>query len=227
MTFSAREVKNEELRLRYVELLQRPDVYPTRANWSYISESRMRGLCALLYGKYLAALTIDDNDREELHDVAVEGFPKYLAGVGIDEAVEAIYGDIETNTAAAKSLIRDCGLFDAHRLETLLEAGRTRFVLDLIDVYRREYDEDQLADMKSLASTLDNMPELGHIEERHGLWGRQRRFICPEGHNNTADNVFCNQCGLDIYGKTEADYSRIELLKKRIEALESLIDRRF
>lgn len=223
MIFSALDVKTEELRLRYVELLQRPDVYPTRANWKYISESRMRGLCRLLYGKYLTALTIDDNDRDELHDVAVAEFPKYLAGVGLDEAVEAIYCDIDTNTGATKSLIRDCRLFDAGRLEALLREGRIRFVLDLTDVYRREYDEAQFNDMKSLASALDNMPELGHIEERQGLFGRQSRFICPEGHNNTADNVFCNHCGLDIFGKSEADYARIELLNKRIEALESLI----
>lgn len=224
MIFSARDIKTEELRQRYMELLQRVDVYPTKSNWQYISESGMRGLCRLLYGKYLTALTIDDSDRDTLHDVAVEEFPRYLASVDFQEAIDTIYDDVDTDTGAAVKLIRECGLFDARRLLMLLSQNHMRLVLNVIDVYRREYDETELVAMKRLASALDELPELGRIESRQGIFGRQARYICPAGHTNPADSIYCSHCGLDICGVSEEDRTNIELFKKRMQALEYLVE---
>lgn len=223
MIFSAQDIKTEELRQRYMELLKRIDVYPTKANWRYISDSRMRGLCSLLYGKYLTALTIGDADRDELHVVAVDEFPRYLATVDLEEAIEAVYGDVDTAADATIELIRTYGLFDAGRLAELLSYGHRRMVLDVIDVYRREYDESELLAMKRLVEMLENLPELGRIEIRQGIFGKQTRYICPEGHSNPAGSIYCSHCGLDTYGISENDYSRIDMLKNRIVALESLM----
>lgn len=223
MTFSSQDIKTEELRQRYIELLKRSDVYPTKSNWRYISSSRMRGLCSLLYGKYLTALTIGEVDREELHIVAVEEFPRYLVNVDMKEAVEAVYGDVYTDPDAAVELICKCELFDAGRLVDLLSFGHLRIVMGIIEAYRREYDEVELLAMRRLVEMLDALPELGRIEARQGIFGRQTRYICPDGHSNPADNVYCSHCGLDIHGLKENDYARIDSLKKRIEALESLV----
>jgi len=221
---SARELRTEELRLRYLSLLQRPDVYPTKVNWQYITESGMRGLCSLLYGKYLTALTIGDADRDDLHDVAVEEFPKYLANVEIGEACDAVYGDIDTMPDVSAGLIRDAGLFDAGHLLNILLNGQTEFVFKVIDVYRREYDSAQLVAMKRLADYLGNIPESGHYEQRHGIFGMQTKYICPNGHNNPADTVYCSHCGLDIHGVPKDGYQKIEDFMRRIEALESLLE---
>ena len=48
------QLKTEELRLRYLELIDKPDVYPTRANWQFITSHAMAGLGSALYRKYLA-----------------------------------------------------------------------------------------------------------------------------------------------------------------------------
>lgn len=222
---TSEQLRIEELRLKYLELLKRPDVFPTLANWQFISSNSLKGLCALLYGKYMTALTVDDNDRENLHDVAIEEFPKYLTTVDRAEAVGAIYGDVDTDRKTAESLIRQNGLFDAESLLKLLKNGETDFAISLLDIYQPEYSTDDVKGMDALLEFLDNLPVKGKIENRAGIFGTSEKYICPEGHANPSEEEYCRHsgCGKNIRGLTEVQEQKILQYSKRIEALKSLL----
>lgn len=229
MNISADELKTEELRLRYLDLIRRPEVFPTRANWQFISSHAMRGLGHELYRKYLGALTIDDNDRQPLHDTAIEEFPKYLAAISRAEAVEVIYSDVTTATEATLELIREQSLFDAPSLTRLIQDGHLREAMAVLDVYQPEYTEADLGPMRRLLQTLDTLPELGSVEQVSGLFGSSLKYICPAGHRNSPDDRYCRHegCGLDICGLTAADTARIGLFRSRLTALTDLLSHPF
>lgn len=227
MSVSLEDVKIEELRLRYLELLDRPDVYPTRANWEFISSKAMHGLGHLLYHKYLTALTIDDNDREELHDIAIEEFPKFLKSINREEALEVVYSDLSTAPAATLELIKECELFDANYLLNLLDNSELRIVMELIDVYQPSYSDSDVEAMTELRERLEDLPELGFNQEVGGLFGSSLKYICPAGHKNSPDAEFCTHpgCGLNRKGLTKTDINKIDLYDRRVQAVANLIHR--
>ena len=224
---TAEELRLEELRQRYLELIERPDVFPARKNWEFISAHSMEGLAVALYRKYLAALTIDDNDREQLHDIAIEEFPKYIATVNMAEAAEALYGDIHTARNETLALIRANGLFDANHLIKLIDEGELDFALQVLDVYKPEYDFADIEPMEMLLTRFDCLPMTGRIESRHGIFGSSEKYICPDGHVNPAESEYCkhSDCGKNARGLTEAQEKSILAFSKRITALKSLLSK--
>lgn len=219
------QLKAEELRLRYMEIIDRPDVFPTPANWQFIIDHAMTGLGPALLHKYLVATELPDDDREPLHEAAIEFFPRYLRAVDRRYAVYTVYSDPFTLPDAVISLIHDIKLFDAAEILRLLQADCTDFALKAIDAYSYEYDRDDLDSMQLLAEWLDGEPELGYREERRGLLGTSLKYICPNGHANDGDRQFCSHssCGLDIYGHTREQAARIATFRHRLEALRSLL----
>lgn len=225
MPVTAEDIKVEELRLRYLELLERPEVFPTRANWEFISSHRMRGLGHVLYHKYLVALTIGDNDREELHDITIEEFPKYIKSIDREEALDAIFSDLSTVPEASLELIRECELFDANYLINQLDCEELAVVMDLLDVYQPSYDEADLEAMKELLDRLETLPATGGVTQVNGLFGSSMKYVCPAGHKNTPEAEYCSHpgCGLNCRGLKKADVMKIELFRRRIQALENLL----
>jgi len=225
MSVTAEELKVEELRLRYLQLIERPDVFPTRANWQFIASHAMRGLGHALYHKYLSALTIDDNDREGLHDIAIEEFPKYLKCIDREEAIEVIYSDLVTAPEASMEIIRELNLFDANYLINMLNYGELSKVMMILDVYQPSYDAHDLEPMKELLERLENLPKVGVIQDVSGLFGSSRKYVCPAGHKNSPDIEYCSHpgCGMNKYGLTKADEAKIQIYRNRVSALDSLL----
>lgn len=222
---SSDDLRAEELRLRYKEMLGDPSVFPTRANWQYITEHRMHGLATSLYGRYLAAATVGEIDASELHQIALEEFPAFITAIDRAEAVEAVYSDIDSAPAATASLIRQCKLFDAQALSRLIDLGNISFAMDIADTYQPQYTASDLLNMQRLVQKIDNLPENGYIQERPGMFGTSKRFICPNGHSNPADAKYCthSECRQNARGLTAEQEAAAATLRSRTIALKNLI----
>ena len=221
----ADDLRKEELRLRYVEMLERPDIFPTRKNWQFITSNSLSGLASALYRKYIAALHTDDYERQQLHDIALEEFHAYLDAIEFDEACDAIYDNFMLDPVESVSVVKKHNLFDAASLIRLLEDGNIEIVLEILEVYKPYYDENDLCAMSSLLEALDSLPIRGKIVEKQGLLGKSEKYICPAGHVNSRDTEYCthNGCGKNMRGLTESQENSIMLFGRRIEALESLL----
>lgn len=224
MQVSAEELHVEEVRLRYAELLQDESVFPTEANWEYIIKHRMEGLGDDLLEKYIDAMTIGDVDRVDLHNIAINRFHDYLDAVSFRYAVNVVYGNI-SNKEITVDLIRKHRLFDADNLAELIDCGEISMVMDVIDVYKPEYDAGDLEAMQSLLHKIDELPPRGYNEMRKGLFGTALKYICPAGHVNDAATTYCAHagCGLDKRGFTETQSRALETFRHRIAALKSLL----
>lgn len=226
MAVSADDLKIEELRLRYLELIERPDVFPTLANWRFITSHKMRGLGHSLYRKYLQALTVDDTDREELHEIAIAEFPVYIKAIDREEAIDVVYSDLTTAPEATLEIIHEAGLFSAEYLINLLDDGDLSTVMAILDVYQPEYTDNDLEPMAELSQRLHSLPELGGVREVGGLFGSSMKYVCPQGHKNSAEAEYCTHpgCGLNKYGLTKQDNTRLATYTNRVKALKSLLE---
>lgn len=218
---TAEELNNECLRRRYAVMLSRPEVFPTAANWDFIISNRLRGLTAGLYRKYLVSWMLDPSDRCDYHRLAIERMPDYVDAIDRDEALDVIYGDVDSSPEAFVALVKRCRLFDADRLNELLDEGYGTLVTDLLDADRPDYGIDDLVAMRRLSVRLSGLPKLGSVENHKSLLSGGMRYICPNGHVNQADVVFCTHedCGLDICGLTARRRDAVDRFASRVEVL--------
>lgn len=224
MIVTAEQLKAEELRRRYGRLLQDVAVFPTEANWDYIIANRMEGIGDLLLDKYLAALTVDDVDRHELHQISIDRFPDYLQAMPRDYAVEIVYPIASDFPDVFRDLVRRAGLFDADSIAILVDSGQASLAADVIDVYQPSYTPHDSERMAALSVKLDRLPDIGSYRTQRGIFGVSERYICPAGHSNDRSEQFCTHsgCGLNIKGLTETQSRAVDLFKERCRALAAL-----
>lgn len=223
---SSEELKMECLRRKYLELLSQPDVFPSEENWDFIISNNMRGLGKRLYRKYLVSYMLDEDKRCDYHNLAIKRFPMYLKAVPRDEAIEVVYADTDSAPDGFLKLVYDCQLFDCERIGHLVDNGHPDLAADLLDAYQPEYDGDTIDAMQFLLSKFDHLPSLGSIEMHKGIFKVERRYICPDGHSNPHDVMFCEDedCGKDIYGLTEDQRQAVEQFAERIDVLRDMLD---
>lgn len=223
---TAHELKVESLRRKYIRLLSQPDIFPSEENWDFIYANRMGGLAKGLYRKYLVAKLLDEKTRCDFHNLAIEKFPDYLKIIDRNEAIAAVYSDSETDRDAFVELIYKSDLFDAESIGNLIESGHPDLAAELLDAFQPEYDGDDIDAMQFLLNKFDTLPSLGSIELHKGMFKTERRYICPDGHSNSHDVIYCqyDQCGKDIKGLTKENREAIDRFVERINILRELLD---
>lgn len=223
---SSEELKMECLRRKYLELLSQPEVFPSEENWDFIISNNLHGLGARLYRKFLVSYMLKDDQRCDYHNLAIKRFPKYLPSIEREEALDVVYSDVESATDGFVKLVYDCQLFDCERIGHLVDIGQPDLAANLLGAYQPEYDGDTIDAMQFLLTKFDHLPSLGAIEVHKGIFKTERRYICPDGHSNPHDVMFCEEqgCGKDIYGLTKVQREAVEQFAERIEVLRDMLD---
>ena len=223
---SAHELKVEILRRKYIRLLSQPDVFPSKENWDFILTNAMSGLAVGLYRKYLVAKLLDEDRRCDFHYLAIEKFPSYLKIIDRQEALKAVYSDVETDRDAFVELIYKSDLFDAESIGDLIDNGYPDLAAELLDAYQPEYDGDSIDAMQFLLNKFDVLPSIGAIELYKGVFKTERHYVCPNGHQNPHDAIYCQEeeCGKDIKGLTKANREAIDRFADRINILQEMLD---
>jgi hypothetical protein len=208
---------------RYKRQLERPDVFPAASNWQYIIDNRMSLIGRELYRKYLVSWLTPSAERCDYHELALQRFSDYLNAIERKDAVEIVYSDITSAPEATKGLIADCRLFDAKKLYKILNDGDIAFVVDCLDTFQPTYSADDLRNMQRLILAIDNLEPLGEVREARSIFGRETKYICPEGHTNSAQQEFCATCGLNINGFTGEQVAVIREFRSRTKTLSGLL----
>lgn len=223
---TADELRTECLRRKYCELLSQPEVFPSEENWEFIIANRLEGLGDRLYRKYLVSHVLDEDKRCDYHLLAIKYFPRYLSCVDRDYALDIVYSDPYSDRDAFVGLVYSCQLFDCGHVSRLIEDGHPDLAADLLGAFQPEYDGDDIDAMQFLLAGFDNLPSLGSIEIHKGIFKSERRYLCPDGHSNPQDVIYCQHehCGKDINGLTETQRDEIEKFAERIQVLRDMLD---
>jgi hypothetical protein len=210
---------------RYKRQLERPDKFPDGANWQYIIENKMALIGRELYRKYLVSWLTPQPERCDYHELALQRFGEYLCAIEREDAVDIVYSDITSAPEATKGLIADCNLFDAMRLYKILNDGDANFVVECLDTFQPKYTANDLRNMQRLSLAIDNLEPLGEMRDARSIFGREVKYICPEGHTNSAQQEFCATCGLNIHGFNGEQVAMIRDFKSRIATLSRLLSK--
>jgi hypothetical protein len=220
---SADELIAAERAERYKRQLERPDVFPAAANWQYIIDNRMAIIGRELYRKYLVSWLTPPAERCDYHELALQRFSEFLCAIDRADAVDIVYSDVSSAPEATKGLIADCRLFDALKLYEILHDGDTAFAVECLATFQPEYTESDLQNMQRLSMAIDNLEPLGEVREARSIFGRETKYICPEGHTNSAQQEFCASCGLNIFGFNGEQAASIRDFKARVSTLSRLL----
>jgi hypothetical protein len=208
---------------RYKRQLERPDIFPAAANWQYIIDNRMAVIGRELYRKYLVSWLTPPAERCDYHELALQRFADFLNAIDRDDAIDMVYSDITSAPEATKGLIADCRLFDAPKLYKILNDGDVTFVVECLDTFQPEYDDTDLRNMQRLLLAIENLEPLGEMREGRSIFGREVKYICPEGHANSAQQEFCATCGLNIHGFNAEQAAFLRDFKSRTATLSRLL----
>lgn len=224
------QLKVEMLRRKYSNLLERPEIYPSDANWDFIITHRLAtGLSHKLYRKFLVSALMPEAEVTGWHKIALKRFPEYIKVIDRTAAVDTVYSDVTSCPDATSKLIRDCSLFDAGKIVALLDEANVEtlsFIMEILDSWQPEYSGRDLKEMTELAEMLNDLPPLGEISQQSGWFGKDRRYVCPSGHLNKPDVEFCEHedCGLNIFGLKKEHIKAVEEFSTRCKVLKELLD---
>lgn len=174
-----------------------------------------------IINRYIEFLSISSDDGKEeaqkLEDI-IRAYTK-------KDIVPIVYNFYEeTKNIHITKLIKNCNLFDARRILHLCNKD-INLAIEVLSANADEYNTEDLALMKQIVEKLTTVSFLGKIESvKSGLLGKmQEKYICPNGHKNDIDATFCTSCGLNIYGFNSDQVSKINLFKRKVEALSNLM----
>ena len=226
---TADELNVETLRIKYERLLDRPEVFPSEANWDFLIQNKVfKGVAKKLYHKYLVASLVPEEQSTGWYKIALRKFPEYLCAIPRNVALDTVYSYINSKPEFTSRLINECQLFDAQRLAVTLQQGFRGFTVDCLTSYQPEYTLEDYRDMKMLDNMLSELVPLGTVEEKSGFFRRDNQYVCPSGHRNPSTEQYCATagCGIDIYGFTKPQRQNIEIFRSRLQALANLLEKR-
>lgn len=199
-------------------------VAPTEDEWDYILSHNLTELLEPLYDYYIKACI---EPTVYADDLIFSNFTKLLSGASYEDAVKVIYKDYPNRSDHAFKLIQNNNLLAPQKVNELIQDGYANLATDLLKAEKAEYTRDDIKHMKETMSLLDHLPYKGKIEEvKSGILSSKlvEMYICPNGHKNNKDNIYCSDCGLNIKGLTMEQVDEIEKFKIKVAILDELLN---
>lgn len=133
-----------------------------------------------------------------------------------------VYEKYKTNKYNALSVfIKQFNLFDAKNILDICDID-IHLAISLLSCEREYYSEEEIILMDKIIQKLDDVPNIGKIEiVKSGMFGKdQEKYICPDGHKNPADAMYCENigCGKNIKGLIYQEVKFIDEFKSRVKA---------
>ncbi|MBR1667119.1 MAG: YbjQ family protein [Bacteroidaceae bacterium] len=194
--------------------------YLTQDEWKYILTHDMPELAEPLYKSYVRskAAYAEGGGLE-----CQNNFPLYVSRLNYDDAVKLMYKQETCYT----NIIKQSHLFNASKiLEYAIKQGDFSLVCRLLASDKLLYDKKDLKEMQDLLAFLQNLPNVGKIEEvKGGMFSSGgTKYVCQCGTKNDKDAVFCSNCNRDIKGFTKDQRTEINQFAEKVAILKELLN---
>lgn len=192
--------------------------------WQYLLSHQMTNIAPTIISHYINVKSLSYDQQPYLSEDLEKYVTAYLRSLPYDIVVDLLYN--KETIDKTKSLIQSGAYFNAKKVLSLMEEGNPIDYINLLKVEKQTYNASDLADMKLIVNKLDNLPEIGSIQEvKGGMFSSSGlKYICPNGHKNDPNSTFCSDCFLDIHGLTSGHHSILNQFKMKVEALEAILN---
>ncbi|MBR5483510.1 MAG: YbjQ family protein [Alistipes sp.] len=199
------------------------DTYlPNEKDWSMIFSNNLLELAPSLYRIYVRVCQYTNGQDSSI----IEKFPQFISTLSYDDAVDIMYFDYENLSTFANNLIRDNKLFCPVKVLDLLKSEKIDLAINLLAYDKFEYTHQDIVVMGQIVKWLDNLPNKGSVQQKKaGLLSSKMedKYICQNGHTNSADIEFCGNCGLNIKGLNSSQVALINKFRYKFTVLRGLM----
>lgn len=201
--------------------IRNQEITPSAEELNFIMEHRLWDLAPSLYDYYVAPKRYDEEVRE-----IDEKFPIIVSSMPYESVVSFIYTDYANRSKMAYTLIKNNYLFNPQNVLNILHNHDLSSAFELLQTEKNEYTKEDLKAMLEIVSIIENLPDKGKIDtvKNGAIFSKlEEMYICPYGHKNDKDIVFCNDCGLNIKGLRHRQVLIFEQFKARVRMLQKFL----
>lgn len=193
--------------------------------WDYLLNNPIDDITDELLNTYLS-VSNEESIKSQNESMFLNNFLIYLGNVGMHVAQDVLYKRIVDYPTTIVGFLKQMNLFNPVKILELLGRGMINEAISCLQVNKEYFTQEDCTVMEQILLSLINLPDTGKIELGKTFIGKPKEiFICPNGHSNNIDQVYCEIpiCGKNIKGLTQAQVYQIEQFRKKVETLKSLL----
>lgn len=191
--------------------------------WNFLLQNPFPEIAEMLLVRYIDVfLQNKSDDTLSLFErLMITNFPRYIISVDHNTSISVLYKHINRLPEKIINILVDGRLFDSAEIINLINNNELSIAIKLLSCPKDIYTKDDIALLNSIVQILDNLPEQGKIEYLKGglLSKAGDKYICPNGHKNSINDKFCENCGKNIHGLDEKDLEDINNFKIKLDIL--------
>lgn len=165
---------------------------------------------------------------EDLYSNCIELMLYCCNKLGYNESCKLIYSTIDDKTRQKSNLdiIERAHLFNPDITISIIDSGNIQLAIKLLKASKDYYDKDDYRKMEQILIKLNNLPDKGSISViKGGLLSKEKeKYICPSGHTNEINAVFCSICDLNIKGLSRNEMNIIEDFRLKVSCIKQLLN---
>jgi len=218
---SSHDVEVRLMQKRILALLESRK-FPSQDEWDFLLDNPSDVFNEYLISLYERAESVITLEEEETLKKNVH---TYFGGTESDSAIKSIYNKIRSNEKLINLLAAN-NLFSPTEVLSLFKDGYLNSAIACLSLNKGTYNKDSdIPLMEQIVKYIDEIPDTGEQKViQGGLISKEKeKFICPEGHQNDSDELFCKKCGKNIRGLTSLQTDIIDEFKNRISAIKELL----
>lgn len=226
LSLISNEKLNNEIKKRMIIMDLRNGKIPSEENWNFLFDNPIVEITEELINIYLE----EDVFKEQS---IIDNVPNYLKLIDENIVIDILYQKLEREENKTTSpsfyknsvyfLIKKNNLFSPNKIIGLINNYKISIAIECLSIDKNYYTKEDLNLMFDIINFLNNLPDKGKFEMVKVFLGKEKeKYICPNGHINDIDNVFCAECNSNIKGLTKLDIEKIENFVFKVKALEHL-----
>ena len=226
--YISNDILKNELTKKHIIKKVRAKKKLVQDEWNFLQQNPISDLSENLIDSFLYnyfALKINSDDEKEI--VLIRNFSNYLRDTDPKRAIDKLYKTLPDEPDAVFKILEINKLFSPQKIINLLESGFTEIAISCLSIEKENYTKDDLKVMNKIIKHFELLKDKGEFKKLKGLLGKQKDiYICPNGHSNHIESVFCEDfdCQQNIKGLTRKDVRKINSFKNKVETLRLLFD---
>lgn len=192
--------------------------------WDYLLNNPIEEISNELLNTYLA-ISSNQSGKSQHELLFLSNFTIYLSNLNREFVQDFLYARYLDNPDTILGFITQLNLFNPRKVLELVDDGKLDESVSCLQVNKDFFTEDDCFIMEKIISSFNNLPDKGKIEVAKAFMLKPKDiYICPKGHSNNIDDVYCANCGKNIKGLNKTQVGQIEKFKKKTEILKNLIN---
>ena len=196
--------------------------------WNFLQQNPIPDLSenlidSFIYNYFTLKITSDD----EKETVLIRNFSNYLRDANPKQAIDKLYQTLPDNPDAIFKILKINKLFSPQKILNFLDNNLTEPAISCLLLEKENYTKDDLKVMNKIIKHFENLKNKGEFKKIKGLLGKsEEKYICPNGHSNYIESVFCEDfdCQQNIKGLNRKDVREIDSYKNKVETLRLLFN---